>query len=362
MRLLVVTTDPGWTMSTRLLMTMAHGLAERGETVGASYPRKSATAAGLATGFPALALRSMDTGGSWAQWRALRGVVAATRPGVVLVSGEHDALMAALVMGRRGGVVRRVPVNEPLQESWRTSLAERRSRIALFGGLRAHGEPVLDGVAWPPREDNGRHTPIGAPQLVIVPGSEQRASGSVLGSGSTAVALRAAAHLRTRHPTLGVTLVGDELALQSVRIHAASLDLADHLRTQSMHAFLREPLANVVAVWVTANGDEGAVAVLSAMSGRVPVIVPAGGAIEALIAPRITGFVSADAEPTTVVADLARLLADDQERATMGQAAAARAARLYDWPKFLDRVSEALAHAGGARHAAARSLPSPTPA
>ncbi len=362
MRLLVATTDPDWSMSTRLLMTIAHGLAERGETVTASYPRGSATADGLATGFPALALRSMDTGGTWAQWNALRVVVAATRPGVQLVSGEHDALLGALSMGRRGGVVRRVRVDESLQANWRTGLAERQSRIRLFGGHGAHVEPVLDGVAWPTRAHEHRATPVEASQLVIVPASEYRASTTRADATSTAVALRAVAHLRTRHPTFGVTLVGDELALQSVRIHAASLGLAEHLRTQSMHAFLDGPVSNAVAVWVTADGDEGAVSALSAMSRCVPVIVPAGRSLEVLIAPRITGFLSSDREPSSMVSELARLLADEHAREMMGHAAAARVARLYNWPRFLDDVTDALARAGGARVSASVALQEPAPA
>lgn len=374
MRVLVLTTDDDWSMGTRYLLTIANALAQRGETVTACYPRPSATAVGVEAGFPDVALRSFAHSGRFARWRAVRRVVAAARASAILVHGERDALLAALAIGRRGGVVRRVRFDEPMHESVRTRLASSRTRVELFGAPLAHqaraaldrGDPTttraqltvaespntLALVSWPSPPGALPDEPAIAPlRLLIVPGRELRTG--------TTIALRAAAHLMTRHDTLRVVLVGDEESLQAARIHAASLGLADALDLLSIDAFLTGDALETATVWVTADGDAGALATIAAMTRGVPVIVPSDSALRALVAPRITGFIADAADPSVTVAELARLLADPQERRAMGGAAAARASRLHSWNAYLDRITDALARAAGERVAprAVRAVP-----
>ncbi len=369
MRVLVLTTDDDWSMGTRYLLTIANALAQRGETVTACYPRPSATAGGVEAGFPDVALRGFAAGGRFARWRAIRRVVVATRASAVLVHGERDAMLAALAIGRRGGVVRRVRFDEPMGTGWRSRVATARSRVEMFGRSIAHDQltgpagdergpespSTLALLSWPALTDpdDTIHADLAAAplRLLIVPGRQA--------SAGTVIALRAAAHLITRHAALRVVLVGDEASLQSARIHAASLGLADALDLLSLDEYLRRDRRAAAAVWVTTGGDAGALAIISAMTRRLPVIVPVESPLRLLVAPRITGFLADAADPSATVAELARLLADASEQRAMGVAAAARASRVHGWHAYMDRLTESLSRASGERVAqhAIRAVP-----
>lgn len=365
MRVLVMTTERDWSMSTRLLLTAAEGLAQRGETVTACYPRATATATGAESGFPNVALRSMSDGGFLAQWRAVRRAVSAARPMAMLVQGERDTLIAAYAIGRKGGVVRRRLFAERVRTSWRVKAASSRSKVVIFDGehraKRSSADETPDSISWPTlaehavraREVVGNVGAVVEPyaKLVIFPSSDAGAT--------TPVALRSAAHLLTRNDSLRVTLVGDETTLQGTRIHAASLGLADRLDLVSVDEYLHAEALDATAVWVTAQGDAGAVALLSAMTRSVPVVVPAGSNIESLVVPKVTGFVADDQDPTAIVSSLARLLSDPDDQRAMGDAAAARASRVHNWSGWLDMMTDSLNRAAGARLSigAARATP-----
>lgn len=376
MRVLVMTTERDWSMSTRLLLTAAEGLARRGDTVTACYPRATATAAGAESGFPNVALRSMSDGGFLAQWRAVRRAVSAARPMAMLVQGERDTLIAAYAIGRKGGVVRRRQFAEQLRASWRSKAAASRTKVVVFDSDQRATRLPSDAVSiaassarstalsWPTLAEQSPRTnhvvgTVGTvaelkPTLVVFPSHDAGAT--------TPVALRSAAHLLTRNEALRVTLVGDETTLQGTRIHAASLGLADRLDVISVDEYLYAPTLAATAVWVTAQGDEGAVALLSAMTRSLPVVVPVGSNIESLVVPRITGFVADDEDPTSIVASLARLFADVDDHRTMGDAASARASRVHNWSMWLDSVTNSLNRAAGVRVSsrAADVMPTPT--
>jgi|GEM_PF-2420719 len=368
MRVLVVTTERDWSMSTRLLFTVAEGLARGGATVTACYPRASSTATGAESGFPNVALRSISDGGFLTHWRAVRLVVSATRPSALLVHGERDALIAAFAIGRKGGVVRRRQLDEHVRTTWRTRAAAARTSVLLFGGdarvPRNSADTSPPSLSWPPpaeRSARASHVvgTVGAvaephPRVVLFPSRNANAD--------TPVALRTAAHLLTRYEALRVTLVGDETTLQGTRIHAASLGLADRLDLISVDDFLYSETLDATAVWVTAEGDEGALALLSAMTRSLPVVVPSGSNLAPMVVPRITGLVADGADPTATVAALARLVSDRDERQAMGDAAAARASRVHGWSSWLDRVSESLQRASGMRAARRAAHGVPTPA
>jgi glycosyltransferase involved in cell wall biosynthesis len=167
------------------------------------------------------------------------------------------------------------------------------------------------------------------------------------------VALRAASRLRTRHDHLRVTLVGEITELQALRLHAGSLGLAEHLSIVPMDALLMPGALDAAAVWVTAQGDDGGAALVAAMMRRIPTIVPRGADTEALVAPRITGFIADDADLAGTVAAIAHLLADADDYQSMGTAAAARAERLHGWDAYVDRVLDALGRVQSASRKAA---------
>ncbi|HYW30682.1 MAG TPA: hypothetical protein VE869_04175 [Gemmatimonas sp.] len=344
-------------MSSRLLVTMGAGLAERGYETVVACCRNSASDREIARRFPALQRRSIVGTNSLARGASLRGLVRSSRADVVLVANERDQLSAALAIGRAGGVLRRLAIGERYSASWRTRLAGARSRCLLFGdevGPVVHTElHVRTAVSWPPQravvtgEPPLRLAPVVPPLVMaIVAGTATGAVGaSEHAAGATA--LRAAARLLSRHPGLRVVLLGEVSSLQALRLHAASVGLVDSVSILPLDSLIEPGPFEAAGAWITASGDTGAVSILSAMMRRIPVIVPRGFDTEGLVAPRITGVVSDDTDLSGSVAALAQLLADTDEHHAVGAAAAARAERLHGWDAMMRRLEDALSRVAG---------------
>ncbi len=366
MRVLVLTTAASWTLSVRLLITLGAELAARGDIVTVACLSRSAVERAVEVTFPRLPVRGIAGLGAFARIRSARGIVAALRPDAVLVQSEADTLLAAMATGRRGGVVRRWAVGEdapdrhPAARTWRTRLAGSRTRLTSWGR-----DPIA--VSWPgpasrhvraeersseERSSEERSSEAMPTALWIVPPAEH--------DERTAVALRAAARLVGRHPSLRIVLLGELAALQSTRVHAASLGLTAFVQVAPIDTLLLADNIDAAAVWVTADGDDGAIATIAAMQRGIPVVVPAALACSSMVASRITGFVMPDADIPTVVAELARLLSDRHEYEAMGEAARSRATRLHGWPQFVDDAAEVLSRASGSRVASAAIPPTLT--
>ncbi|QJR36132.1 glycosyltransferase [Gemmatimonas groenlandica] len=349
MRVLILTTAASWTPDVRLPITLGAELAARGDIVTVACLSHGALERSVEATFPRLPVRGITGQGAFARIRSARGIVAALRPDAVLVQSEPDALLAALATGRRGGVVRRWAVGEdapdrhPAARTWRTRLAGSRTRLTSWGR-----DPIA--VSWPgPSSPHLRgDTPAGETvptALWIVPPAEH--------DERTAVALRAAARLVGRHPSLRIVLLGDLAALQSTRVHAASLGLTAFVQIAPLEALLLADDVEAAAVWITADGDEGAIATIAAMQRGIPVVVPSALSFASIVASRITGFVTSDADVPAIVAELARLMSDRHEYDAMGDAARARASRQHDWQRFVDDAAEVLSRASGSRVASA---------
>ena len=358
MRVLVLSTAASWTPSVRLAITLGAELAARGDIVSVACLSHGVLERATEDTFPRLSVRGITGQGVLARINSARGIVAALRPDAVLVQSETDALLAAMAMGRRGGVVRRwcvgedAPDHRPAARTWRSRLAGSRARLTSWGR-----DPIA--VSWPDPEPRSPRavTPSGdivPPALWIVPpvGHDER----------TAVALRAAARLVGRHPSLRIVLLGDRDALQSTRVHAASLGLTAFVQVESIDALLMADEVQAAAVWVTASGDAGAIATIAAMQRGIPVVVPDALSFSSLVASRITGFVTSDADVSAIVAELARLISDRHEFETMGDAARARVTRLHDWRQFVDDAAEVLSRASGTRVPSAAIRPTLTSA
>lgn len=360
MRVLVLTTADRWDPGVRLLASVAGGLSARGEIVTIAARHGGRVEREVVAMMPRLSHRGVMGSGFVRQLASVRGMVTALRPDAVLVQGEGDALLAALAMGKRGGVVRRIPVGDTAEPSWRTSLARSRTHLVRWGDERM-------AMSWPPRpapdaphatdsaaDENVRRLPVTpAAHLLLVP--------AAVHNERTAMALRAAAHLLSRQHALRVTLVGEVAELQSTRLHAASVGLTARVSMLPLDALLHADTLDAAVVWVAADGDLGALCTLAAMQRQLPVVVPHDAAFASMVTPRATGFLAADGELPSLVAELARLLADPVEYHAMAQASAARAARLYAWDALVDDVAELLARASGARVARITARPSFTP-
>lgn len=343
-------------MSARVLMTIGAGLAARDERITFACCKGTAAEAEITRRFPGIPLRRLVGDSFMRRVLAMRALARADDIDAVLVGTEADQLTAALAMGRRGGVVRRLAVGEQFAVNWRSRLAASRSRCVMMGdeaGVTVHvTSPVRTGIAWPrplaQAGDASLALGVAVPGalvppsvLAIVAGLSQVPAQHAAG----AAALRAAARLMSRHEDLRVLLLGEIPTLQALRLHSASVGLADRVSVMPLDALIEPGPFSAASVWVTATGDTGAVSIVSAMMRRIPVIVPRGFDTEALVAPRITGFVADESDASGSIAALAHLFADNEAHAAMGGVAVSRAARLHGWDAMLARTVETLARA-----------------
>jgi len=365
MRVLVVATTPQFTLGTRLMASVAAGLASRGEVVAIATAIRSETEAAVERTWPRLSVRSVSGGGWMRQALSLRGIVTALRPDALLVGSEHDAVLAAFAVGKTGAIVRRLAANERPGFTnhdgapddtlpWRARFALSRARITPWG------EQTL-AIGWPmsARDDESvQRLPLetrgNAPYLALLPAATH--------DEQTATALRAISHLRARHPDLQLLLIGDAHTLQGTRLHAAALGLSECVHLTPLDALLHHELAHVCVAWMAAGGDGGAIATVAAMQQAIPVVVPSDAPYASLVTPFVSGFLAPRDASGTVIADLARVIGDPDVRRNMGDAAAAKAAREYDWDAFVDEAAALLARAAGVGLTRVTRRPSLTPA
>lgn len=368
MRVLLLTTAPRSTPDVQLLLHLAMALSARGDVVGVACVQGSAVDREVSAEWPRLSLRTFGSVGSTRHTSGVRDVVRALRPDVVLVRSDVDARIALAAVGSRGGVVHLVPLDRrgqtdtgDLAERW--SFGRSRARLVEWG-RRA---PVL---SWPgaTSADEMRASGMSAELLVLPPlrAPDDNAAEPTLHDKHTATALRAAAHLRTRHPALRVTLLGDAGAMHSARVHAASLHLTAALSIRPLQSLLTLSEHGATALWVADQGDLGAICTLAAMRQGLPVVMAHDAAASVLVAPAITGVldelpysVPSPAPAVSIVMELARLLGDRNKRRAMGEAARAKAHREHGWDAFVADATVHLAKAAGlpARAVAVTSAP-----
>jgi len=159
-----------------------------------------------------------------------------------------------------------------------------------------------------------------------------------------------------------VVRAGGGAALPVVARRTASLGLTAFVEVASIDTLLLADEVDAAAVWITADGDEGAIATIAAMQRGIPVVVPRALSCASLVASRITGFVMAEDDVSAMVAELARLLSDRHEFEVMSEAARARVTRLHDWQQFVDDAADVLSRASGTRVASAAIRPTLTSA
>jgi glycosyltransferase involved in cell wall biosynthesis len=331
MRLLFHDTSSHWSGSVRAFFAAGRVLAARGHEVMFSCAPRSAlewrareaqlptvAATGRAVPAQALGLR-----------RSLRDRVT----DVIFVHDEAGdlAASAAVRMVRRGAVVRRLPAGESLVARWRTDVARRLAPVTYFltaspveippppAGTIIRGEL---GVAIPLRSRerslaiDGRATPRLA--CIATGGSQQRVYS----------VLRTVALLAERHPRIRLTVMGYGLAVDELRVHAASLNIArlvDFLPASSED----EGLANAELVWVVADGDDAAFGCLSAMARGLPVFSERTAVTEHFVTAGIHGELFRSLQPPLMAATVADYAAQPAQRARVGHNARLRVEREF---------------------------------
>jgi hypothetical protein len=362
-RVLLLSTASDWTPGERLLATLASGLAARGDVMAFACARGTEVERAIEQAWPRLTMRAVTGHGLLRRLASLRGIVTAIRPDAMLVAHDNDAVLAAMAMGARGGVVRRVGLHERQSRADTVRLGAV-ARMALARTRLVRWGDVTPAVSWPsplaPAADADASDEVHrllvapAPHLLIVPDAQH--------GPHTADALRGAAHLRTRHPDLRITLFGAVHELQATRLHASALGLGACVQVESLDRLLLHDVHGAAAAWVAAGGDSGAIATLAAMQMHLPVVVPQDAPFAELVLPQVTGLHAAPDNTAPVAADLSRLLGDTRAWHTIGDAAAARAQRLYHWEHFVDQAAEQLAQVSGIAAARVTMRPSLTPA
>ena len=356
MNVLFYHTAKEWSGGARAFAIAAQGLVAHGDTVSvvcrADSPAEQAFAS---QGLDVVSLPMSDSVSRDA-WR-LRGVMKDRSTGVVFLHSEREQLIAssAMRLGGRGTVIRRVPAGGSGAAGrggrFATRMAASRllfstelDRSRVEGGKNELLAPLGVDIA---KADEMRMTSRGtlgveAGTQLMVCVADRKAKSRIT------TALRTVALLAPRHPQLRLALVGSGCDDDDTHMHASALGVTPLVR------FLgeRDDMAAVVGAaevgWVAAEGDDGAFGCLDFMAAGVPVIAERTPLLSHYVPDGIAGVLLPPAHPNDTAATVANFLADDNQRAAMGKAGRARAAREFPERAMIDGYVAA-AHAAGDR-------------
>jgi glycosyltransferase involved in cell wall biosynthesis len=348
MRALFYIDSADWTGSARVFATAGRALAAQGwQTTYACCTGGSAIPHAERLG---LEVVKLEADAMWfSRTGDLRKAIRGSFAEAVFVHTEREQLAAtaAVRAAGRGAVIRRVPAGGRLTLS---RVARGALAVAPTGFLFAWPEQPsdlppdldvlvalvadvgLDPEADPPAEPQPPRRPEER-RIVCVyePGARARA----------ATVLRAVAMLAPRHPELRVVLVGPGSDDEALRMHAAALGVNRIVR----HVGDAEDLATYATGahlgWVVANGDDGAYGALDLMAARVPVLVDRGVAASRYVADGISGVYLEPGDVAGTAADIALLLAHEEQRQAMGAAGRARLLREYALAPMVDGFARA---------------------
>ena len=349
MRALFYVDTAEWNGSARAFAAAARALVARGWQV--TY---ACCAGGSACGRAerlGLEVVKLEADAMWlSRTGDLRKAIKGSFAEAVFVHTEREQLAAAAAVraAGRGAVIRRIPAGGRLTLG---RVARGALGVAPTGFLFTWPEQPsdlppdldvlialvtdlgLDPDADPPTEPPQPPRRADERRIVVVyePGARARA----------ATVLRAAAMLAPRHPELRVVIVGPGSDDEALRMHAAALGVNRIVR----HVGDAEDLATYATGahlgWVVANGDDGAYGALDLMAARVPVLVDRGSVAARYVADGITGVYLEPGEVAGTAADIALLLAREEERQAMGAAGRARLAREYAAAPMADGFARA---------------------
>jgi glycosyltransferase involved in cell wall biosynthesis len=355
---------PSWSGGARIIAQAARGLGERGYSTTIVCTPASEVEQGFAGGGTEVVALPMQGGRLARSWR-LRRILLDRFVEVVFVHTDREQRLAALALrlGNRGAVVRRLAAGTRLLPPNDGGVALRLAATAfLFSTEEARTESTVpkravsttvaevgtdprlhDGIRPVPRASVGAS---GGARLIV---------GVTDGAARPRVAnvLRTVALLAPRHPELRLALIGRGSDAEDVRMHAAALGITpvvNHLGPRDDHlAVLRA--ADIG--WVTASGDDAALAFLDFMALRVPILAERTPLAQHYVADGIAGVLLPPADPPAMAAIVAGYLAHDEQRTAMGNAGRARVAREFGESEMLD----GFAHAAEAARDGAPSPP-----
>ena len=324
-RLVFFHPSPLWDGVARVYVEIGRALAARGVTAAMVCPGGS-TVASACTGLEVL---PFDARGAWlSDARRLGVLLREYGADAVMVANESQQLQAAVAVRRsgRGVVLRRMMADAASALTFRTRLAVRMAPTWFVHSSAAdaraaapvkqlRGRIVADLAVDPLQFERviAATKPLGTSTIAVVtdPGSQR----------ATAAALRSIAAMRRRGHPIRTLLLGTPHDVNEVRVHATALGLGDDLVLAGDPIDRAPLLASADIVWVTADRDDGGLAVLDAMSLGCPVVATRGTIAEKYVKHGETGLL-ADRDDAFASAALVTLLrSDPAQMARLSEAA-----------------------------------------
>jgi len=339
-----------WSGTARAFADAARGLAQRGhgvvfvvEPAGTVEQGLSDAAAG--EGRPLFDVEPLSLGGSaLGAARRLRALARRRSADVVLVHTDREHLIAALALrlGSRAQVIRRVPAGATLAP-------RRRGRIAAWLAPTVFlfsSEPDMHGSRLPRRNAGREVAPLGVVPGAAVPEDAGEVIVCVHDASSrsrAATAIRTVGMLAPRHPGIRLVIAGEGRYDDDLRMQAAALGVLPRVTFVGDRADLLRVMADGRLGWVLADGDTAAFGVLDFMGLGIPVLAPTGSVAERYVLNEITGMLVPPDDAFLTAATVAELLTNELRRATIGDAARARALREHPASAMVDGVERAAA-------------------
>jgi hypothetical protein len=338
MRVLFMVSDGAWNASARAFVLAARGLASRGHDVQIACAAECPVQVrAKAANIPVMSIAKV---GSTFELRGkLQGIDA------VFVHSKSELVTAgsALALGRGvGRVIRRVAPFTVAESGAGARFVSRFAATELLystdADAKGGGRVAKLGVDTAEHDAAGAavRTAIGVPAkgrliVCVFDGQKQH----------VLTPLRTLALLAPRHPELHVAVIGAERP-DEFRMHGAALGI------NSMVTFLgarNDELAVMRAAdlgWIAASGDAAAFAALDFAGCRVPVLAERTPLTEHYIADGVGGLLLPPADPAITAASVATFLAQDEARASMGNAARARLEREFTYSAMIDGFENAI--------------------
>ncbi len=349
MKLLFYHSSGHWSASSRAFAAAARGLADRGNEITIVCCGGGTAHTGFdATGLDIVALPIGE--GYGRDTVRLRKIFSERGPESVFLhtEREHVVVSAALRLGQRGSVIRRIPTGGSVTTTRTGRLVGRLSTSRLLftsEADRARLAPNAESFVAPVGVDATRLADARATsrerfaikddtQLMVCV-IDQRA-----GSRLT-TPMRTLALLADRHPNLRLALVGRDADADDTKMHAAALGVTRLVRFFGERADASDICAAADLGWVAAEGDEAAFACLDFMSARVPIIAERTPTIAHFVPDGIAGVLLPPADPSDTAAAVARFVSETEARTGMGKAGHTRAMRDFTEKAMIDGFAAA---------------------
>jgi glycosyltransferase involved in cell wall biosynthesis len=338
-----------WTGSGRVALELARGLIASGHDVRLACPGGSES--GRAVAAAGVSLLHAERFGTWvAEAERLASALREQTADAVIVTDDRDQFVAAWAVRRvgYGAVLRRMRTGARTPSGLRVRVAMRMAPTWYV-----HTSAADARAAGPAPGARGRIVAdIGVNPAAFAHVVPARVSGGgmlvalvsdTLSPTATASAIRAVASARQRGVPLRLVLLGTLADANEVRVHATAVGLGESAAIVGDPLDRAALLAAADLVWVVADHDDGAIAVLEAQALRRPVLVARGTMGERYVQHARTGMVLERDDALANAGVLAELCAQPASLAELASHGHAAVLERKGVSASVDAVTRALA-------------------